>query len=261
MDKLYIIKIGGQIIDDEEKLSFFLKEFASLPHKKILVHGGGKLATRLAEQLHLPQQMVEGRRITDRETLKVVTMVYAGWINKTIVAQLQTHNCNAIGLSGADGNIITAKKREAATIDYGFAGDIAAVDANKLQQFLTGADALVLSPITHNGEGQLLNTNADTIAQEVAKAMAGHFEVELIYSFEKAGVLLDAQDESTVIPQITPAYYAELKSKALVFAGMIPKLDNAFRALQAGVHRVVIGDATNIHQIAEGGSGTSIIAS
>jgi acetylglutamate kinase len=261
MDKLYIIKIGGQIIDDEEKLSLFLKDFALLPHKKILVHGGGKLATRLAEQLHLPQQMIEGRRITDADTLKVVTMVYAGWINKTIVAQLQANNCNAVGLSGADGNIITAKKREAINIDYGFAGDISAIDTGKLHQLLMNADALVLAPITHNGEGQLLNTNADTIAQEVAKAMAAVFEVELIYSFEKAGVLLNALDESTVIPKITPAYYAELKEKSLVFAGMIPKLDNAFGAVQAGVQRVVIGNALNIQQLAEGKSGTSIIAS
>lgn len=261
MDKLYVIKIGGQVIDDEEKLSLFLKDFAQLPHKKILVHGGGKLATRLAEQLHLPQQMVEGRRITDAETLKVVTMVYAGWINKNIVAQLQGNGCDAIGMSGADGNAIKAKKREAAGIDYGFAGDINAVDANKLQGFLNDADALVISPITHNGQGQLLNTNADTIAQEVAKALSAYFAVELIYSFEKPGVLLDANDERTVIAKINAAYYAELKSKSLVFAGMIPKLDNAFQALQAGVRRVAIGDAGRIQQLAEGNSGTSIIAS
>jgi acetylglutamate kinase len=259
MDKLYVIKIGGNIIDDESKLSAFLSDFAAIRAKKILVHGGGKLATRMAEQMNVPQQMNEGRRITDAETLKIVTMVYAGYINKNIVAALQAINCNAIGLSGADGNAISAKKRTVKDIDYGFAGDVDAVNVSLFKSLLQEHAAVVVAPITHNGKGQLLNTNADTIAQEIAKALSDGFEVELIYSFEKTGVLLDATNDETLIPEIDPQYYSSLKEKNLVFAGMIPKLDNAFAALRSGVSKVIIGKAEEISSLVQGTSGTSII--
>ena len=259
MDTLYVIKIGGNIIDDEKKLASFLKDFADVKGKKILVHGGGKQATRLAETMNIPQQMVEGRRITDAETLKVVTMVYAGYINKNIVAQLQAEGTNALGLSGADGNIIQAHKRTHPSIDYGFAGDIDQVNTTLLGSLLNQEIALVVAPITHDKKGQLLNTNADTIAQELAKALSPSYQVHLIYSFEKSGVLGNAEDESSLIRQINPNSYKKLKEDGVVFAGMIPKLDNAFAALFSGVVRVIIGKAESLHELIEGTTGTSII--
>lgn len=270
MEQLYVIKIGGNIIDDESKLASFLKHFAAIEEKKILVHGGGKLATKVAEGMNIQQQMVDGRRITDAETLKVVTMVYAGFINKNIVAQLQANNCNAIGLTGADGNAILAHKRGSNSplgvggIDYGFVGDVDSVNAELLNSLLQQNIAVVLAPITHNKEGQLLNTNADTIAQETAKAMSALYATSLIYSFEKAGVLLDVEDDSSVIPTITRTYYEELKNppsggKGAIFAGMIPKLDNAFAAVESGVSKVIIGKAEQLHQLIDGTAGTTII--
>jgi len=258
---LYIIKIGGNIVDDDERLSAFLQQFASLSTrtKAILVHGGGKLATRLAEQMQIPQQMVEGRRITDAETLKVVTMVYAGYINKNIVAQLQSHGCNAVGLTGADGNAVLAHKRKHASIDYGFVGDVDAVNASFLRQLLEQNIAVVMAPVTHDQQGQLLNTNADTIAQSLATGLSSHYDVHLVYSFEKSGVLLNAEDDTTVIPSIHPSYYQELKSTGKIFAGMIPKLDNAFAALQQGVRSVIIGKAEALQQLVAGQSGTHIV--
>lgn len=233
--------------------------------KKILIHGGGKLATKLAEQLNIPQQLVEGRRITDADTLKVVTMVYAGFINKNIVAMLQAGNCNALGLTGADANSILAHKRRAASAlsntvsDYGFVGDIDSINTDILQFFLDKDISLVMAPLTHDKKGQLLNTNADTIAQEIAKAMGKSYDVTLIYSFEKAGVLQNAADENSVISLINPETYIHLKQQKIIFAGMIPKLDNAFAALNGGVKKVIIGKAENLHQLIKGESGTSII--
>lgn len=259
MAKLYIIKIGGNIIDDETKLSAFLRDFASVDEKKILVHGGGKLATRMAEQLGVDQKLVDGRRLTDAETLKIVTMVYAGYINKNIVAILQSHHCNAIGLCGADGDLMLAHKRQHPVLDYGFVGDVDAVNTTLIHTLLQSNISLVLAPITHDQQGQLLNTNADTIAQEIAKAMGGHYEVELIFSFEKSGVLLDVEDENSVIPHLKPAYYQELKDKNKIFAGMIPKLDNAFTALNSGVKKVIIGKAEQLQELIQGTAGTSII--
>ena len=259
LETLYVVKIGGNIIDHSTKLAEFLQTFAALPGKKILVHGGGKLATQLAEQMNVPQQMVDGRRITDAETLKIVTMVYAGDINKRVVAALQSQGCNAIGLTGADGNAILAHKREKGGIDYGFAGDVDAVNAELLHALLGLNMAVVLAPITHNGKGQLLNTNADTIAQETAKGLSKHYNVQLIYSFEKSGVLLDANDDSTVIPNINPNYYQELKSTEKIFAGMIPKLDNAFAAIRSGVGKVIIGKAEELPALIAGTAGTSIV--
>ena len=256
---LYVIKIGGNIIDDNAKLDAFLKSFAAVEGKKILVHGGGKLATRMAEQMGIEQQLIDGRRITDAETLKIVTMVYAGYINKNIVATLQSNHCNAMGLCGADGDAILAHKRNHPVLDYGFVGDVDAINADLLQVLLEKNITLVFAPITHNQQGQLLNTNADTIAQEIAKGMSPYYEVELIYSFEKSGVLLDANDDNTVIPEITPAYYKELKAGKKIFDGMIPKLDNAFAALDNGVQKVIIGKAEDLPQLVEGTAGTSII--
>lgn len=258
MDNLIIVKIGGNIIDDESKLSSFLKDFAAINEKKILIHGGGKLATRLAEQMNIPQQMVDGRRITDAETLKIVTMVYAGYINKNIVAQLQANGCNAIGISGADGNSILAHKRVHPTMDYGFAGDIDEINSSFFQNLLQQNLTPVIAPITHDQKGQLLNTNADTIAQETAKALSSFYDVQLIYSFEKDGVLLDVNDANSVIKKINADYYKELKGEGKIFAGMIPKLDNAFTALNSGVKKVIIGKAEEIGQLIQGEKGTSI---
>ncbi len=260
MDKLYIVKIGGNIIDDENKLASFLKDFSSIKEKKILVHGGGKIATRLAEQLGIGQQMVDGRRITDAETLKIVTMVYAGYINKNIVAALQSHHCNTIGLTGADGNAILAHKRSKGETDYGFAGDIDQVNTGMIAAILESSD-IVFAPITHDNKGQLLNTNADTIAQELATALSKKFEVVLIYGFEKAGVLMDAENDETLIPEIDPEYYLELKTAHVIFAGMLPKLDNAFSAIEKGVKKVVIGKAENLSLLIEGKTGTAIVKS
>lgn len=259
MAELYVIKIGGNIIDDEAKLASFLKDFASIEEKKILVHGGGKLATRLAEKLGIEQQLVDGRRITDAETLKIVTMVYAGFVNKNIVAILQANNCNAMGLCGADGDAILAHKRQHPVLDYGYVGDVDAINTDLISSLLEKNIAVVFAPITHDQQGQLLNTNADTIAQEIAKGMSDIYNVQLIYSFEKSGVLLDANDDSTVIPEINLSYYQQLKSKNKIFAGMIPKLDNAFAALKSGVGKVIIGKAENLKELINGSSGTTII--
>lgn len=266
-NELLVVKIGGNIIDEETKLKQFLKDFADISApfqgagspKKILVHGGGKVATQIAEKLGVNQRLVDGRRITDADTLKVVTMVYAGLINKNIVAQLQASHCNAIGLCGADGDIILAHKRRHPVIDYGFVGDVDAVNVGLLTNLLNQNLAVVVASLTHDQQGQLLNTNADTIAQEIAKAMTTEFDVQLIYSFEKSGVLLDANDETSVIPTINPAFYQQLKAKGKVFAGMIPKLDNAFAALHSGVKKVIIGKAEQLNELINGQSGTNIV--
>ncbi len=257
-ETLYIIKIGGNIIDDEARLQEFLRSFSHIQARKVLVHGGGKLATKLADTLNIPQQMVEGRRITDAETLKVVTMVYAGLINKSVVAGLQGLQCNAIGFSGADGNLIKSKKRGNAHLDYGFVGDVETVNAPLLTQLLNEGYTPVVAPITHNGDGQLLNTNADTIAQEIAKALAPFFAVQLLYSFEKKGVLLDVDDEGSVIPFIDPQSYQDLRTAGKIFAGMVPKLDNAFAAIQAGVDKVIIGQAEELNMLVQGKAGTML---
>ncbi len=256
--QLSIIKIGGNIIDDEVRLLAFLDSFAAVPGKKILVHGGGKLATKVAEGLGIQQQLVDGRRITDAETLKVVTMVYAGTINKNIVAQLQARGCAAMGLTGVDGNAILSHKRVHPSIDYGFVGDVDRVNTNLLTSLLLLDKTLVFAPITHDGKGVLLNTNADTIAQELARALSTGFEVSLIYSFEKSGVLMNADDENSVIPRINATDYEDLKARKVIFAGMIPKLDNAFMALRSGVSKVIIGRAEELPLLMAGKSGTTI---
>jgi acetylglutamate kinase len=258
MDKLYVIKIGGDVIDDAQRLRSFVASFATLPGRKLLVHGGGKLATQMASQLGIQQQMVDGRRITDAETLKVVTMVYGGLINKQIVALLQAEGVNAIGLTGADANALTAHKRKAA-IDYGFVGDVDEVNAKFFQLLLEQSLVPVLAPLTHDGQGQMLNTNADTIAKVVAVALSSVFDVHLVFSFNKAGVLLDSENDSSVLPELSQTMYAGMKEKNQVYAGMLPKLDNAFDALSKGVQKLTIGNAAEITNIIENKAGTKII--
>jgi acetylglutamate kinase len=258
MDKLFVIKIGGNIIDNDEALADFLEQFAGLEGRKILVHGGGKLATRMAERLDIPQTMIEGRRVTDEETLRIITMVYAGLVNKSIVAGLQANRCNAIGLTGADASCIVSHKRKGVTADYGLVGDIDAVNPDLFSGLLDQGLFPVLAPLTHDGKGQLLNTNADTMAQAIATAMAMTHEVSLAFTFEKAGVLADISDERSVISRISRKYYDELRSQEKIFAGMIPKLDNAFHAIESGVKRVIIGNASGLVQLIEGKAGTTI---
>jgi acetylglutamate kinase len=244
MDKkntLKIIKIGGNVIDDAQALSLFLYIFSLIEGPKILVHGGGKSATALAEQTGLEVKMIDGRRITDAATLELITMVYAGKINKTIIAQLQALDCNAVGFTGADGNTITSEKRPVSTIDYGFVGDVKLVETSTLELLLNNNISPVFCAITHDKNGQLLNTNADTIASELAIAFAVQFEVELYYCFEKKGVLKDVNDDNSVIQTITKSSYKKLLDAQLIFSGMLPKLNNCFHALDHEVSKVCIG--------------------
>jgi acetylglutamate kinase len=240
MNQLTIVKVGGKIVEEPESLKALLKDFSLIAGNKILVHGGGRSATQLAEQLGIKSQMVDGRRITDAETLKVVVMVYAGLVNKNIVAQLQNLRVDAIGLTGADMNLILSQKRPVKDIDYGFAGDVKEVNAPVLLDLLQQNYVPVLSPITHDGEGTLLNTNADTIAGETAKALAFEFNVRLIYCFEKKGVLLNENDENSVIESLDLELFQQYKEEGIIHAGMIPKLENAFQAIAAGVKQVII---------------------
>ncbi len=248
MKSLHIIKIGGNVIDNSENLYHFLKDFQSLEGFKILVHGGGKVATQLSEELGITAQMVDGRRITDIETLRVVTMVYGGLINKNIVAQLQRFGNNAIGLTGADGDLIRAKKRPVKTIDYGYVGDLyeKSINPENVARLLEAGFTPVFCALTHDGEGQLLNTNADTVASALAVSMAKLYDTTLIYCFEKAGVLHDINDEDSVIRDINPARYQELKQQQIIHSGMLPKLDNAFTAIACGVKSVIIGRSDDL---------------
>jgi acetylglutamate kinase len=250
-EALYIIKIGGNVIDDSEKLHHFLKAFADLKGNKILVHGGGKMATKIADEMGLEAKMIDGRRITDIETLRVVTMVYAGLINKNLVAHLQMHGCNAIGLSGADGNLIKAKKRTVAAIDYGYVGDLDenSIQTENLAKLIENGFIAVFSAITHDGESQLLNTNADTIASALAIGMSNIYETSLVYCFEKKGVLIDVNDETTVVREINPTKYQDLIAKGIIADGMLPKLHNAFEAINKGVKEVFIGKADDLNEL------------
>jgi len=251
MKSLYIIKIGGNVIDNSENLYHFLKDFTALDGHKILVHGGGKVATTISEQMGIEAHLVDGRRITDIETLRVVTMVYAGLINKNIVAQLQRFGTNAIGLTGADGNFIKAVKRPVKTIDYGFVGDLneTSVNAQNISNLMEAGFTPAFCALTHDGEGQMLNTNADTIASALAVALSPYYETTLIYCFEKKGVLQDIDDEDSLIRDINPARYEELKKEQIIHSGMLPKLDNAFTAIACGVNAVVIGHAEELRKI------------
>jgi acetylglutamate kinase len=248
---LYIIKIGGNVIDNSENLYHFLKDFERLDGFKILVHGGGKVATQIAEELGIEAKLVDGRRITNIETLRVVTMVYGGLINKNIVAQLQRFGNNAIGLTGADGNFIRAKKRPVKTIDYGFVGDIDdnSINPQNISRLMEAGFTPVFCALTHDGEGQLLNTNADTIASALAVALSSLYETTLIYCFEKKGVLQDIDDEDSLIREINPEHYEELKTRRIIHSGMLPKLDNAFTAISCGVKAVIIGKSDDLGQL------------
>ena len=241
MKTLKIIKIGGNIIDSDVALQQFLKDFATITSPKILVHGGGKLATKLSQQMQVEVKMIDGRRITDLETLDIITMVYAGKINKNVVAQLQANNCNAIGFSGADGNTIISDKRPSKPIDYGFAGDVKKVNTETLEILLNNAITPVFCAITHDKNGQLLNTNADTIASELAIGFATKYKTELYYCFEKNGVLEHVDNDDSVIENINTETYKTLVENKVIFEGMLPKLNNCFHAVNNQVQKVCIG--------------------
>ncbi|MFT6716688.1 MAG: acetylglutamate kinase [Saprospiraceae bacterium] len=255
-----IVKIGGGIIEDEEQLALFLTSFSEIEGAKILVHGGGRLATKIADELGVKTTMIEGRRVTDDAMLKVVSMVYGGLTNKKIVTQLQKNGINALGLTGADGNLIKSHKRQHATIDFGWVGDVDSVNTDLLNTLLASGIVPILAPLTHDGKGNLLNTNADTIASEVAIALAkSGVETKLIYGFELEGVLKDFNDKSSVIAEINSTSYRELKSESVISSGMIPKLDNAFNAISSGVKRVYICHALKVGKAVLGDAGTKII--
>lgn len=252
-----VIKIGGNIIDNEQKIKNFLVNFSRIDGEKILIHGGGKIATEIGEKLGIATQMIDGKRVTDAETLKLVTMIYAGLINKNIVAKLQGLKCNAIGLTGADANIIPAKKRIDANIDWGYVGDVNAnsISISALQKLLDAGFVPVFCAITHDNEGNLMNTNADTIAYAIASALAKVGEqVSLIYCFEKKGVLKNINDEQSIIKKITPTDYQILKQDNIVNLGMIPKLDNAFLSLKDGVKEVRICQAEDLNDYQSAGT-------
>ncbi|MBO5978617.1 MAG: acetylglutamate kinase [Bacteroidales bacterium] len=255
MNKLSLIKVGGKVVENPETLAKLLNDFKQIAGYKILVHGGGKLATELSQKMGIETKMVEGRRITDRETLEVVTMVYAGLVNKNIVAQLQALHINAMGLCGADFNLIRSSKRPVKDIDYGFVGDVQEVQGDVLADLINQNIVPVVAPITHDRQGQLLNTNADTVANELAKAMASHFDVHLYYCFEKPGVLMNPDDDNSLIREIKRKEFEQYKEEGIIQGGMIPKLDNAFNALACGVKEVIITQADRLLS----GGGTHII--
>lgn len=254
-----VIKIGGNVVDDPKELDSFLKKFASIPGDKILVHGGGKVATTISDSLGIETVMIEGRRVTDMETIKVVTMVFAGLINKTIVGSLNRKGVTAWGVCGADGKIMVSKKRDNSMIDYGYVGDpiVEQVNVHAVKMLLDGGFVPVIAPITVDQDGILLNTNADTVAQTIAVALSKIDQTELIYCFEKDGVLRDSQQEESVIETISLAEYEQLKSSKQVYGGMIPKIDNAFQAISCGVECVYICNSKNIDK--ENYNGTKIV--
>ncbi len=247
-EKLTLIKVGGKIVEEETTLHKLLDDFAAIEGYKLLVHGGGRSATKLAERLGIESHMVNGRRITDAETLKVVTMVYGGLVNKNIVAGLQARGVNALGLTGADMDVIRSVKRPVKDIDYGFVGDVKQVNATLLGDLIAKGVVPVMAPLTHDGEGHMLNTNADTIAGETAKALSALFDVTLVYCFEKKGVLRDENDDDSVIPTINQVEFHQLVADGVIQGGMIPKLENSFEALEAGVSEVVITLASAINE-------------
>lgn len=250
--KLFVIKIGGNVADDEQKLSSFLQKFASIDAKKILIHGGGKIATKIGESLGIKSNYINGRRITDAATIDLVTMVYGGLVNKQMVAQLQALHCNAIGLTGADANIMPAKKRPITKegIDFGFVGDVdhAAFNIQNLRLLIDASLTPIIAPLTHDGDGQMLNTNADTVASSLAVALSNLYHVRLIYCFEKKGVLENVEDDNSVINLITKEKYRNLLQDKKLFDGILPKIDNAFDAINSGVKEVLIGDAEDLLQ-------------
>jgi acetylglutamate kinase len=255
MDRLTIIKVGGNVVEDTESLNALLDQFIKFSGNKILVHGGGKTATEIAEKLGIETEMVDGRRITSKSMLDVATMVYGGLVNKKIVAGLQARGCNAIGLTGADLNLISARKRPVQEIDYGFVGDVVDVNSRELRILIGENVVPVVAPLTHDGKGQILNTNADTIAAELASELANYFSVYLFYCFEKKGVLLNPDDESTIIPKLDTALFQQYQQEGIINTGMIPKLDNGFRAKRNGVKEVLITNPGNMAN----GRGTRLV--
>ena len=245
-EKLTLVKVGGKIVEEEDSLNNLLNDFAQIKGYKVLVHGGGRSATKLAEKLGLESKMVNGRRITDIETLKVVTMVYGGLVNKNIVAKLQSMGINALGLTGADMNIMRSEKRPVKEIDYGYVGDVKEVDANILQYLIKQEIVPILAPLTHDKKGNILNTNADTIAAEAAMALAKYFDVTLVFCFEKAGVLMNENDDSSIIPEINKNLFKKLVDANIIQGGMIPKLENSFKSIDNGVNEVIITQASAI---------------
>lgn len=246
-EKLTVIKVGGKIVEEEATLCKLLDDFAAIEGYKVLVHGGGRSATKIAALLGIESKMVNGRRITDAETLKVVTMVYGGLVNKNIVAGLQARGVNALGLTGADMDVIRSAKRPVKEVDYGFVGDVKQVNGAFLSELIHKGVVPVMAPLTHDGEGHMLNTNADTIAGETAKALSGQFDVTLVYCFEKKGVLRNENDDDSVISRITPEEFKQYVAEGVIQGGMIPKLENSFEALNAGVTEVVITLASAIN--------------
>lgn len=246
MQKLTVIKVGGKIVEDEGTLSQLLNDFSKVEGHKVLVHGGGRSATKIAAQLGIESKMVGGRRITDAETLKVVTMVYGGLVNKNIVARLQSIGVNALGLTGADMNVMLSHKRPVKDVDYGFVGDVEKCDGEMLSKLISEGIVPVMAPLTHDGKGNMLNTNADTIAGETAKALAKYFDVTLIYCFEKAGVLRDENDDDSVIPHINEEEFKKLVADGIIQGGMIPKIENSLSAISQGVSKVIITKADAI---------------
>ena len=247
MEKLTIVKVGGKIVEEPDSLKQLLLDFSKISGYKVLVHGGGRSATTIATKLGIESQMINGRRITDEEMLKVVIMVYGGLVNKQIVAGLQAIGVNGLGLSGCDLNYMRSEKRPVTDVDYGYVGDVKEVNAGILADLILKGVVPVLAPLTHDNEGNLLNTNADTIASEAAKALSLFFEVTLMYCFEKKGVLLNERDEESVLSELTPSLFKEYITEGIIQGGMIPKLENSFEALKAGVKQVVITRADLIH--------------
>lgn len=240
MDKITVVKVGGKVVENEASLETLLEGFCAIKGHKLLVHGGGRMATTIGDKMGIESKYIDGRRITDKETLKVVSMVYGGLVNKSIVAGLQAKGCNAIGLTGADMNVIEAHKRPVKDIDYGFAGDIDKVNAALLSELIHKEVVPVMAPLTHDTKGGMLNTNADTIASEVARALTEFFEVSLVYCFEKKGVLLDERDDESVIPELKRETYKTYVDEGKISGGMIPKLDNAYASIDKGVKEVII---------------------
>lgn len=251
-EPLLVAKIGGNVLDQRHETIAFIKKFISLPNKKVLIHGGGKLATDLSTRLGIETKMIDGRRITDFETLKIATMVYAGWINKSLVADLQAHGANALGLSGADLNLVTSSKRVINDIDYGWVGDVAKVMIKRWAFLLDNGVLPVMCAITHDHKGHLLNTNADTMATEIALALSEKYPVKLVFCFEKRGVMLDQNDESSVLTSLDREYFNSLKANGTISKGMIPKLENAFKASESGIKDVYICAASDIGNYTNG---------
>lgn len=259
-EKLFVVKIGGNVIDDPKNSDSFLKEFSAIKSKKILIHGGGKIATAIGEKLGIASKYVDGRRITDDETIDLVTMVYGGLVNKQIVAKLQSLQCNAIGISGADANLLPAKKRQVKEIDYGWVGDIndAEVDTTIWRLFLENGLTPVATPLTHDSSGHILNTNADTIASVIAVALSSLYNTDLVFCFEKNGVLQNVNDEDSLISKLTFNDYLSLKNSDKLFAGILPKIDNAFDAINKGVNEVILGNSNQLSSLINGIGGTKI---